>query len=91
MYHSSGDYVFGVKWDPPPLTPRALHRLLLRKSHVPEVLQGTLLKLGPLFPPPAQFFVLYWYKSTNTDAECAASFACFTGTKVQTLTLNGCA
>ncbi len=49
MYHSSGDEVFGGKWDPPPLTPRALHRLLMRKSHVPEVLQGTLLKLGAFF------------------------------------------
>jgi hypothetical protein len=43
--------VFGGKWDPPPLTPRALHRLLMRKNHVPEVLQGTLLKLGTFFSP----------------------------------------
>jgi hypothetical protein len=31
--------------------------------------------------------VLYWYKSTNTDAEEAGGrHACFTGTKVQILT-----
>ena len=69
MYHSSGDDVFGGKWDPPPLTPRALHRLLMRKNHVPEVLQGTLLKLGTFFFSTAQFFMLYWYKSTITDAQ----------------------
>ena len=56
MYHSSGDDVFGGKWDPPPLTPRALHRLLMRKSQVPEVLQGTLLKLGTFFPPYCTVF-----------------------------------
>jgi hypothetical protein len=31
--------------------------------------------------------LLYWYKSTNTDAE-GASVTCFTGTKVPTLTLK---
>jgi hypothetical protein len=61
MYHSSGDDVFGGKWDPPPLTPRALHRLLMRKNHVPEVLQGTLLKLGTFFFPSlyCTFFFCY--------------------------------
>jgi hypothetical protein len=43
--------------------------------------------------------LLYWYKSTNTDAmegcparlvlPSGAQFACFTGTKVQTLTQCG--
>jgi hypothetical protein len=38
-------------------------------------------------------YLLYWYKSTNTDAAAVrrlpgTSFTCFTGTKVQILTLQ---
>ena len=47
---------------------------------------------GLLRCPASSFYLLYWYKSTTTDAEAgllrcpASSFCCFTGTKVQILT-----
>jgi hypothetical protein len=31
-------------------------------------------------------YLLYWYKSTNTDADAGAQFTCFTSTKVRILT-----
>jgi hypothetical protein len=49
--------------------------------------------------PGMQFSLLYWYKGTNTDAAHPhldvraapeLAFSCFTGTKVQMLTLHTC-